>query len=136
MIEADDMAWAMLVKDLKADQGHGPLCAGIVIYDPRGNVVYEEGWFREETSFEAKAAMFAVLADVVLARTHRIDLDGHVFHVVENVYGNLCAVGRRRKMGLISQRFPSGILVAVFRYPYSLQTAVPVVAKLGRRLRS
>ncbi|KAF0686051.1 Aste57867_22145 [Aphanomyces stellatus] len=126
-------AWRAFVHDLKVETADGPMFAGILVYDTHGDVSYEEGWFCNHVTAEAKRALHPAFADVQM-RTHRLNLDNHAFHVVDNVYGNICAVGRHRKMGLLSQRFPMGTVVAVFQWPHTLQTTAPIMAKFGRKL--
>ncbi|KAH9103544.1 hypothetical protein LEN26_015276 [Aphanomyces euteiches] len=129
----DDATWAAFVQELQVHGAYGPVFSGIMVFYSHGAVAFEEGWFRDHLTVEAKRGLFQALGD---QHCQRIDLDNQAFYVVENEFGNVCAVGRHRKIGLISQRALIGTVVVLFQWPYMLQTAMPTMAKFGHKMRT
>ncbi|EQC42069.1 hypothetical protein SDRG_00911 [Saprolegnia diclina VS20] len=128
------LPWATFVEDLRVVGPHGPMFAGIIVFNPQGIVLHEEGWFNT-TDAASKITLFAASTDDAMASS-TIALGSDTFQVVRNDFGNLGAVGRHQRTGLLTQRSRVGVVATVIAWPYRLPTTWATMEAFGHRLRS
>ncbi|OQS00184.1 hypothetical protein THRCLA_21728 [Thraustotheca clavata] len=124
--------WVDFVDELRVHGENGPLFSGIIVYNAQGQVNHEEGWF---TPLNAQAKMNLFHATNASGSATSITMDKSTFHIVQNTFGNICAVGPHRKIGLITQCFKHGVIAVVFQWPNTLQTTFATMEAFGHRLR-